>query len=741
MTVRSFEVAAVFAIKDEASRTLKLLSDQVKEFDKLVQGAKERLAALGKIAFPALMAEFEGLNKKLAELPGVTEKAAAGFDTSVGSMLRQTGLLNADWIKITESINAATAAAGRMSATTAAAARAAGIAGPGIVNPRQRIAGVHAPGMHVSSLGIPIPGGHAYMRGGGNLMMGAAAAGAYGLYEEAQLEDQTFQAAWHAGLPRTTENETKLRQILQDAASKTGFNYKQVGEAATDVFRLLKGTPGRGLDVLPELLAAGATEARLKGTSLEQSTKSIIELLHMQQTYDPAEIAKLAPLAGFLSTANPATLQQMTNALSYAMPTLQSGMNMDPADVMFMSTALARAGAKSSKAGTWLRAGFERALPPDPRLVSPAGYERQMLALSELGLVDAAGKSTVLNAAGTGLDINKLLKTVQEHSAALPIEERNAMMKKAFGEQGQRGISLLMQPAVTQQTEALKKEFPDFKTQYGSFLEEYARKSPVQQFRTAFQDLTNILADIGSVALPPVIAGLRSLDDVLKAIHAAWPEKGQPLGLPLPGSIGAAIGPGMAAGAIVGAPIGAALGTPLFPGAGTVVGGLGGAAIGAVAGGAVAGTSWVLDRLIKALEGAELKKYLGNPLVSPAAAAATSRFVPPHFSLGDISDRLGGRALMPGVSPNWLQDFGRHSRSDAMGRLGPASNLMGAASNAISPGGGNTTISVPVKLDLDGRTLADAMSSLMASAFQFPSSPGYFNPQSTFAGGDYSPAA
>ena len=242
--------------------------------------------------------------------------------------------------------------------------------------------------------------------GGGALAAGGALA--LGVYEEAQLDDAVFQMIWHAGIASNAGNKKKYRDLLQKTASQTGFGYHDIAEAATNEIRLMKGAPGAGLDILPEMLRAAATESRLKGTSLQGSMSSLVEMAHMTKEYSPEQIKALAPIFGFLSTANPATLPQMGRAASYAMPTLQSGLHMDPADVLFQTTALARAGATNTKSGTWVRSAFERALPPDARFTGEKEYNKRISAMRELGLVDGAGKSTILDPTGDHIDIEEV---------------------------------------------------------------------------------------------------------------------------------------------------------------------------------------------------------------------------------------------------------------------------------------------------------------------------------------------
>jgi hypothetical protein len=57
--------------------------------------------------------------------------------------------------------------------------------------------------------------------------------------------------------------------------------------------------------------------------------------------------------------------------------------------------------------------------------------------------------------------------------------------------------------------------------------------------------------------------------------------------------------------------------------------------------------------------------------------------------------------------------------------------------SAISTGKGPTSIQIPVRLDIDGRTLADVMSQKLADLFEFPSQSPYWNGQAGHTPGDH----
>jgi hypothetical protein len=517
MTITSFEVAAVFKIVDEATGILRRMGEQVAAFDRIVIKTTENLALLGRVTFPGLSGELKSLSAQAEALKTTFGAVTSSMNSSVAATTGEVNALGAAWTRVANEARAA-----------AAAARTGGIgaAGAGSLLPNANLrarAGAHggrAPLHGYAS--VPLPAG---MHARAGIGMGPAIAGSallYGMAEQAELEDATFQMMWHAGLPNTGENKQRFRDLIQSTASQTGFDYKTIAEAATDEIRLLKAAAGKesgGVDILPEMLRAAAVEARVKpGTTLITAMQSLVQQAHMAQEYGLEDIKGAAPLLAFLSTTNPATMQQMTRAASYAMPTLHSALNMDPADVLFETTALARAGATNTKSGTWVRSAFERSLP------GQFDNKERTEAMRQVGLVDEAGKSTVLDATGKHIDIDKLLRTVFQATQTMSIEDKNSYLKKVFGEQGERGITLLMSPAVMQQTAELKKEFPEFKNRYSTFFEDYEKGSPIQQARKSWMDVTNVLSDLGTVVLPVAVSGLRSLDEILKNVTTILPK-------------------------------------------------------------------------------------------------------------------------------------------------------------------------------------------------------------------------
>jgi hypothetical protein len=400
--------------------------------------------------------------------------------------------------------------------------------------------------------------------------MAAAGLLGYGVYEAAEMEDAVFQLIYHSGGKQDDSTRSRFRKVLQDSMAESGYGLHDIAESAKQEIRMFQGTAGGGLDVLPEMLRAATIESRLKGETPEASMKALIGLAHMTKQYDPAAIRKLAPAFAFLSTANPSSLGSIERAAGYAVPLLQSGLEIDPMQSLLLGTALTRAGATNSKSGTWLREMALRAM-PGTSLMSRMAYRKHEEALKEIGLADDKGKPTWFTDGKP--DLLKMLDIGGEGAAKIPVTRRAAIERSLFGAQGGGGFALLADPAVREQILSLQKEMnsPEFKNRYSGFTQAYTQGSTVQNARTAMAEFNATAMDIGKDVLPMVNVALHNFKSVLEGIRGILPGTdgksiahvgGNALtGAVVGAGVGAVVGPiGMVPGALIGAGIGGAEG-------------------------------------------------------------------------------------------------------------------------------------------------------------------------------------
>lgn len=552
--ITSYEVGAVFKIINQASPALRTILGQVRVLNQAIERARANLAEIGKssAATGTAVAETRALAKEWGDVAKNAKAAQLAIGQAAGASARASG--------------------------AGAAAAAAGAGGGGRVpgGGRQRLGqrlGHGGGGLH-GYFGGHVPGGHIGYRpgsGGTAALIGAAGVG-YGAYQAAEMEDAVFQLIYHSGVENNDANRGKFRKILQDAMVSSGYGLHDIAESAKQEIRMFQGTQGGGIDVLPEMLRAATIESRLKGESPEESMKALIGLAHMTKQYDPEAIKKLAPAFAFISTANPGSLGSIEKAAGYAVPILQSSMGVDPMQALLLGTALTRAGATSTKSGTWLREMAMRAMPGTALFESAKKSEHHDELLKRLGLLDDKEKPTWFTDGKP--DIMKMLSIAGENIEKVPMSERAGVERKLFGAQGAGGLSLLTDPAVREQIAALTKEMnsPEFKNRYGAFQSQYNSEVTAQTARTALQDFNVTMMDLGAHVLPAVNAGLKDLKGVLEAVRSVLPNQGAGAS----GWSNAKIGARAAEGALIGGGLGAFMGG---------VGAGPGAGIGAITGG------------------------------------------------------------------------------------------------------------------------------------------------------------
>lgn len=573
MTVTSFEVGSIFQIVDRATPTLERLSKLMRELAKLSSDTKKSLDALGKVNFGPLEGNLKTLTERIDAMAVSVDKAAETMTTATDAAAASARALAQEW-------RAAAAAATQASrAINPAMLRSLGTGG--------RAAG----GMGISARlpGLRGPGSHIGIHGGGNAAMIGAGAIAYGVFEQAELEKAAAQAVYiynNGNLPdaKTQEEQRKsFREMVMDAAGKTGKNFRELSDVALTDIRQRANDPdhptsfARLMQGLPGLLVTASQESDLRGgTSIKEAGDSLVAFAHMLKVYDPVEMQQLYPSLAYLSMHSPQTLKRITTAAGYHIPTTSAGLDVDPIEEMALQVGLERAGVLNTKSGTWLRELALRSLPEVKGMVPDSVYNDKLGLLRAFGLADDAGKPTWF--AGGRPDEMKLLEIVSGRALAMPPEERGKMERYLFGAQGAGAIGVLTDPKVLPQLRALADDDRSFRSG-ADYFRYMGSNSPIQNFQQTWVDLQKVLMDIGTVALPPVIGSLQTLDSWLKSIHEHTPG----FLVPKKDSLGEALGKGMGAGAAIGGGLGAITGFGLLPGA----------AGGAFIGGAWEGGKWL----------------------------------------------------------------------------------------------------------------------------------------------------
>lgn len=630
--ITSFEVGAVFRVINEASPTLLRILRQIRELNAAIEKARTNLGLL------------TGAN-----LTPIGMAAA----------VRETGALATAWGDVAKNAAAAQRAIVSTAARSALPPAAAGVIGAGGAGGGRR----HPPrflargGGHIEGPSMPIPGGsHARLGGGA---MAAAGLMGYGVYEAAEMDDAVFRLSYASGLGQGDATHAKFRKIIQDAMVESGYNLHDVSEAALKEIQMFQGIPGggTGIDQLPEMLAAAAREARSKGATLPESMQAGIGLAHMTKTYDPVKISKLMATFAALSVADPRSLGQIERAAGYAIPTLQSGLEIDPRDSLLLGTALARGGVTNTKSGTWLREMLTRAM-PGTSLMSKIAFRKHEAALKAFGLVDDNDRPTWFTDGKP--DPLKMLDIAGARAAAIPLEKRAGYERQLFGAQGSGAFGLLADSAVHEQVINLRKlrDSPEFANRYNSLLPDYVGGSTVQNARTAIAQFNVTLQDLGRTTLPAVNIMLGNLKSILEGIRNVLPGVDK---FKSTATIGARVGEGAIAGAAWGA-----------------IGGPGGALGGALIGGVAGGVEGVAEQYMGVIQ---------RPV-----------------------DRFGREVVITGNSAA--------QAAEGMKALGDAIKGL-PRYGGVFPGGTQSAPPISLSLNLDGNTLARAMSGAFQNYYTF----------------------
>ena len=225
-----------------------------------------------------------------------------------------------------------------------------------------------------------------------------------------------------------------------------------------------------------------------------------------------------------LSSANPDKLAQIGRASSYAVPTLQSGLNVDAGMALLAATVLRRGGATSSKGGTWLRELAERSMPSN-EFMKPDVRDAHNKMLEAAGL-RKDGKALNLNDDG-GLNLLKTLQLVADKVRGMSPTERGGLEKALYGERGKGALNILGSQGSMDQMRELWAMLQDkgYLARSSNFLSETLNKeSPVQQFRTTMATFQDAMTNLGTIVLPSVTGALNDLKGGLEWINKFIPH-------------------------------------------------------------------------------------------------------------------------------------------------------------------------------------------------------------------------
>jgi TP901 family phage tail tape measure protein len=506
--ISSLEVGAVFRITDMASGPLKEVAAQLKLIDDALNKVKGSLVELAETKFPGLARRIGTLTERMDALAGSAQKGADGVDRAFASI-----------------DTAASASISRVQALKAELASlnapALGGGGGGV---GRRWGGAARGHGGFGGASVPLsPAGTRYHIPGGPMTAVAAAAG-FGVWEEMELRDSIYKMFRTSGQPmgpmESNQFYGSIRGAILSAYAETGLPLKDIEQGYLEGIRTLAPLPmADRLRTLDLLMPHATTEAMLKsGTTVPEAVTAMAGLAHMSGQYGPEQLGKLASTFAYLSTTTQESLPQITRAASYAIPILRTS-GYDPEQLLYMITAMQRAGIVNTKSGTWLDRMFEMAN-PGTSVISNRSFHSHENALKELGLIDGSGKQTFLGADGRP-DAFAFIRTLHERSAGLAVNERNRVFKQLFGQQGERAAAFFSDEINEQMLAKAMAGEKDFISGH-KFWEDAGKNNPMTEARKALADFNKALIDLGQQILPPLTFVVNQLDAGLKDLTGAF---------------------------------------------------------------------------------------------------------------------------------------------------------------------------------------------------------------------------
>lgn len=333
---------------------------------------------------------------------------------------------------------------------------------------------------------------------------------------------------------------TILTGLARSSAQGTIYTAKQTAEAYDILAAMLSTAPPfqgpnkwQNFSALAPIVLRASEVATMRGLgSLQGNMEALTWFAHLTGAYDPASMVKRSNQLLAIAERTGVGLPRLERTMSYAVPVAR-GAGADMGQTALLTAALIQGGL-GQRAGYavgqiitgLLQTGgpVTAALQANIHAVNGALFTGKKLsahltALHTLGLVDAHGQVTALNAKG-GVDLAKLAADIEAAGKRMsPTAFANAV-HAAFGIRGMRGADLLsaMQALLPAFFKSIA-ETPGAAAQQAAFA-----KTPLQQFEQVWarlQDIGNVMA----TSVLPEFAGLTAMllkvanviDDILTA--------------------------------------------------------------------------------------------------------------------------------------------------------------------------------------------------------------------------------
>jgi hypothetical protein len=547
-------------------------------------------------------------------------------------------------------------------------------------------------------------------KGGAYLLGGAGALAApfiFAIDKAAELQKQMI--AIQLATRGSVGEMDKMRGAIEGIAAQTIFSNIDVAKMG----KLIATGTGLKADQVTSLLPTfgkfADVQSLMKGTPFEQSTNTLVRLAHLAGHFDAPGLSKYADLLTKASLIVPGGLGEVAGALQYSQGVAKTALGVDDNNAVLLVSLLNRLGLKGSRGGTNAIAAMTRTIPGIFGSGLLKGKSNE--ALLAMGMTDPQGHSKVFKdgkfdvVTWMGLMGEYVQKEFASHPEAIARQDIMKNFQHAFGVQGSRVATLFSSPQAIEQFRLIGKSFSEAGGA-GSMQKTFADQSVAQQWTNAKTNFISALTELGMTLLPMASNALKLLNTEMGAV-VQWITKHQHATKILAVSF-LSLSAAMAFGGTV------LLLTAAFRGLWLVLqfGTLGGA-----------GQLLGLAKGFTAIGGGlgSLIGLLGKAGLAGAAAAA-------GFGIGKLINSLGPDGDLGGWIGSRLYDL-THPNEGAPDAHGFVPRRKGggsadhwaddAGSPFVKPGSGRP-VTVHTQINMDGRKVADAVTSHQARSLSAP---------------------
>ena len=547
MAINSFEVGAIFTIKDQSTAVLREMTAQMERLEGLTKSATAALTEFGKgVRIGGLVTRMNELGESMTKVAASSAELKTSFIADFESI--NAGLF--ETVSLARQLALAMGEVGVMSAR-AAAGGAAGAGGGKAHGGMGGFAGGAAGagggkahgGMGGFAAGASKAGGIGYLLGHPAAMI-AGYLGYEGAKSDLQYNFAIDEALGDLQIAESARPDA-IKQ-LKDTITKTarGTIYS---EADTSKFlptftsiagASFTGHPEKVDEVFP-VIARMAELAELRGLgSGEDAIRAAVPYAHMTKSWEGEKLIKAMDTFYKVAKTTHTSMLQEEKAIKYVMPTAMA-LGIDPnmtaetagfMQIMGLSgttsgTAFNRMLLGSMKSGGPQTAHMrsqenllERLLGGKGGTVTPHGMKPHMEALKNLHIMDDKGNLLIMDKSGN-YDLMGMLGAITDASQRMDKQKFMNAMFDAFGNIGARMADMFADPDTLQRLISYRKNLSGAMgvEQEQTFL----AKSDLQHIERDWAEMKTALQQIVDPLMPTMITALDVIKDAVKVI--AWP--------------------------------------------------------------------------------------------------------------------------------------------------------------------------------------------------------------------------